>query len=316
MGMELTIRPLLERELSEADTIFRLAFGTFMGLPDPMTFGGDSDFVATRWRADPAASFAALQGDRLVGSNFAARWGSFGFFGPLTVRVELWDRGIARRLLDATMQRFDEWRTPYRGLFTFAQSAKHVSLYQRYGFYPRFLTPIMAKPLAAGVGAAPHSQQLSRLAPAEREAAVRECAAISGAIFEGLDLGVEIDAVQAQQLGDTVLSTGDGAVRGFAVCHVGPRTEAGSGVCYAKFAAVRPGADAGNDFEQLLAALESYAAERGATQVVAGVNTAREGAYRRMLARGYRTMMQGVAMHSPNEPLFNRPDAYVLDDWR
>lgn len=312
--MDISIRPLLERELREADTIFRLAFGTFVGLPDPMQFGGDCDYVATRWRSDPNASFAAVQGDRLLGSNFAARWGSFGFFGPLTVRVELWDRGVAKRLLDATMQRFDEWRTPYRGLFTFAQSAKHVGLYQRYGFYPRFLTAIMGKPVAAS--AAMRTERLSVLAPPARDAAVRECAAISDAIFAGLDVGIDIAAAQAQQLGDTVLSRRDGALRGFAVCHVGPGTEAGSGVCYAKFAAVQPGADAGEDFVHLLDAIESYAAERGAAQVVAGVNSAREGAYRRMLARGYRTMIQGVAMHSPNEPLFNRPDAYVLDDWR
>ena len=38
--MDIRIRPLEERELPEADRIIRLAFGTFMGLPDPTkTFG-------------------------------------------------------------------------------------------------------------------------------------------------------------------------------------------------------------------------------------------------------------------------------------
>ena len=40
--MEIDVRPLRETDLEQADRIFRLAFGTFIGLPDPSTFGGDS----------------------------------------------------------------------------------------------------------------------------------------------------------------------------------------------------------------------------------------------------------------------------------
>lgn len=43
---------------------------------------------------------------------------------------------------------------------------------------------------------------------------------------------------------------------------------------------------------------------------------ARQDACRRLAGRGYRTWLQGVAMQRPNEPGFNRPDAYVIDDWR
>ena len=35
VGTSVSIRPLKENELEEADRIFRLAFGTFLGLPDP-----------------------------------------------------------------------------------------------------------------------------------------------------------------------------------------------------------------------------------------------------------------------------------------
>jgi len=44
-----TIRPLRADDLETADRIFRLAFGTFVGLPDPMQFAGDSDWVRARW---------------------------------------------------------------------------------------------------------------------------------------------------------------------------------------------------------------------------------------------------------------------------
>ena len=74
--------------------------------------------------------------------------GSVGFFGPMTVRPDLQERGIAQALLAKTMEQFDDWGTRHVGLFTFAQSAKHVGLYQKYGFYARFLTAIMSSPVA------------------------------------------------------------------------------------------------------------------------------------------------------------------------
>lgn len=43
------IRQMEERDLHEADRIMRLTFGTCLGLPDPMAFMGDGDYVRTRW---------------------------------------------------------------------------------------------------------------------------------------------------------------------------------------------------------------------------------------------------------------------------
>ncbi len=83
---------------------------------------------------------AAREGDRLIGSNVATRWGSFGFFGSLTVLPEYWDRGVAQRLLETTMTIFERWGLRHTGLFTFPQSAKHVGLYQKFGYWPRYLT--------------------------------------------------------------------------------------------------------------------------------------------------------------------------------
>jgi len=313
--MDLTIKPLPERDLDAAERIFRLAFGTFVGLPDPLTFSGDCAYIRTRWLMDPSATFAAYEGDGLLGSNFASRWGSFGFFGPLSVQPALWDKGIAKRLLAATMERFDAWRLNHAGLFTFAQSAKHIGLYHHFGFYPRFLTAIMAKPVSATAVSRP-AERFSDLNADARTACISAARALTASIHDGLDLELEIRAVQAHGFGDTVLLVHEGVLHGFAVCHVGAGTEAGGGVCYVKFAAARPGAKAAADFEGLLDACERFAAGRGATELVAGMNTAREPAYRLLLARGFRTFIQGVAMQRPNEAGFNRPDVFVIDDWR
>ncbi|MGH7985915.1 MAG: hypothetical protein ACREQX_06470 [Candidatus Binataceae bacterium] len=51
--MQIRTRLLQERDLAEADRILRLAFGTFLGLPDLMTVFGDSDFAYTRYSSSP-----------------------------------------------------------------------------------------------------------------------------------------------------------------------------------------------------------------------------------------------------------------------
>lgn len=309
--MNIHVRPFREEDLDEADRIFRLAFGTFLGLADPIEFFGDADYVRTRWRSPACAAFAAEVDGKLVGSNFATRWGSFGFFGPLTVRPELWDRGIARRLLEPTMETFDSWKTTHRGLFTFPHSPKHHALYQKFGFYPRFLTAVVAKPVAAAA-ALRGVRRFAHAGARERQELLEQCREVTGSLYPGLDLTDEIRATEAGKLGETlVLESG-----GLAVCHVGKGTEAGSDTCYVKFGTVRTGPGAAREFEQLLDAFESFAAAGGAARLTAGVNLAHEGAYRSMLSRGFRTEIVGVAMQSGNQPGYNRPEVFAIDDWR
>src|ERR1044072_7860261 len=251
IALDITVRPLQENDLPAADHIMRVAFGTFLGLPDPTTFMGDASYVRTRWLADPTAAFAAEVDSELIGSNFATNWGSIGFFGPLTIRPDFWDRGVGKRLMEPVMELFRNWGTKHAGLFTFAHSPKHVGLYQKFGFWPRYLTAIMSKSVGRAEGASRWTG-FSEAAASEREGVLSACRELTDAVYEGLDVGHEIRAVAAQGLGDTILLWEDGRLSGLAVCHSGPGTEAGSGVCYIKFGAARPGANAAQDFRLLL----------------------------------------------------------------
>ena len=293
----------------------RLAFGTFIGLAEPLSFMGDADYVRTRWRADPGSAFAAVAGSEVIGSNFATNWGSVGFFGPLTIHPKLWEQGVGKLLVAAALDCFERWGTTQAGLYTFADSSKHVGLYRRFGFWPRFLTAIMTKPVAAAPPAIEYSLY-SALTTIEREAALAASAKMLDQIYAGLDVRVEMLSVAAQQLGDTVLLWDEAGLLGMAVCHIGAGSEAGSGSCYLKFAAVRPGAGATHSFVRLLQACEALAGQHGATRLVAGVNTARIEACSIMLEQGFRTARQGVAMHRDNEAGYNRAGVYLIDDWR
>ena len=58
-NIKINTRQLVESDLPEADRMFRLAFGTFLGLPDPMTFFSDVDYVKTRFLANPTSTLGA-----------------------------------------------------------------------------------------------------------------------------------------------------------------------------------------------------------------------------------------------------------------
>jgi len=312
---EVVVRPVLEGDLDSMDRIFRTAFGTFFGAREPESFFGDVDFVRTRWRADPAAAFAADLDGTVVGSNFVTNWGSVGFFGPLTVRPDCWDMGIAHQLMAATMELFASWGTRHTGLFTFAHSPKHVGLYQRFGFWPRFLTAVMEAPVPAP-GRPVSYARFSELDERERSLSARAARELTGAVFDGLDVTREIEAVLDQSLGETVLIDNAAGLQAVGVCHIGPGTEAGSGVCYVKFGAARPGPNAARSFDELIDACQDLAATSGASVVQAGVSFGREHAYAALRERGFRTQFQGVSMHRPNEDGYDTAGSWVLDDWR
>jgi hypothetical protein len=190
-----------------------------------------------------------------------------------------------------------------------------VALYQKYGFWPRFLTAIMLKPVEKATGTGNWSKY-SDITENEQDAVLKACFELTSSIYDGLNVEREIRSVLKQKLGDTVLLWDDRGVAGLAVCHCGPGTEAGEGKCYIKFGAVRSGPVSALLFGRLLEACEALAASRGIARLEAGVSLARHEAYGMMLERGFRTEIQGVSMHRPNEPGYHRPGAYLIDDWR
>jgi hypothetical protein len=213
------------------------------------------------------------------------------------------------------MEQFAAWGTAHNGLFTFAQSAKHVALYQKFGFHARFLTAIMTYG-ARQAGPVPGASRFSALSDAEKAAALAASREVTESLYPGLDLSEEIATVDAQLLGDTVLLEGNGGLAGFAICHYGPRSEAGQDLCFIKFGAVRATPAAEQDYGRLLDACEALAVSVGMPMLLAGANLARHEAYQFLVARGFRTAIQGVTMHQRNEAGYSRPGVYIIDDWR
>ena len=314
MSANLTIRAMRESDLGEADRVFRLAFGTWFQVPDPMRFRGDAGLFAPRLRAYPDGGIVAEQDGAIVALCFASRWGSLGVLGPLAVLPHLWRQGVARQMLGPTLDIFARWGCRAAGLFTFPWSATHVRLYQDFGFWPRHLITIVQKP----VGAAPAIEGALSLRnnPARRAALAAACQALAGSIYDGLDLRREIEGVLRPGMGDVVLLQADGGMTGFAICHNGKGSEGNSKNCYIKFGLVRSGNGAPQRMTQLIAACEAHAREQGLPVISTGANAGRHGTYRLLHELGFRMQLQGVTMHRPWVEAYDRPDIFALDDWR
>ena len=309
----ITIAPLTRDDLPAADRVFRLAFGTQYGLSDPLAFAPGSDMVRSRLDARHIRSFKASRSGELVGSAFLSLWGSLAVFGPLTVAPDAWGLGIGSRLLDACLELADDWDMRSVGLFTLPESPKHLHLYRKHGFGPGSLTALTEKRVApSGVPV----ETLGGLDPSARAAAIEGCRAVTGAVCDGLDLTGELECLADPGVGDVVIRREEGRIAALALCHVGAGSEAVSGSCFVKFAAVRPGAGGLDLLDDLLDVCETFAAERGATRLEVGVSLRRRAAAARLAARGHRTFRHGVAMHRPPGASDASTVELVLDDWR
>ncbi len=159
------------------------------------------------------------------------------------------------------LERLSKLEIQYTGLFTFAQSPKHIYLYQKYDFWPRFLTSMMTKIITdkknnekrlelSQKHESQHEVRFSEIQKDVKSLILQDCKYLTNGIFPGLDLQKEMLAVDGQKLGDTILlydPTGSKLI-GIAICHYGKGTEAGSNVCYIKFAAISTNSNSHSTF--------------------------------------------------------------------
>ena len=205
----------------------RLAFGTYLSVPQPTANPLNRKMIGHRFQNDPENVLAACFGDELVGLNVLTVWGSFAFFGPLAVRPDVWDSNIGSRLVKEALEVFARRGVKQLGLFTFPDSPKHLGLYHKFGFCSRFLTPLMDKKPSSSKEKVDF-QTFSELNPSERRIALDELRSLSGELFPGLDLSEEITMTDKMRLGDTLIITEKSSrPAGFAICQSGPGTEAG-----------------------------------------------------------------------------------------
>lgn len=320
-GGPFAIRGLRPNEADEADKLFRMAFGTFLGLPDPLAFRPGASIFAHRLAMYPEGVFALEQDGRLVGAAVANRWGKVGVVGPVVVAPSHWKHGVGRVLIDHVLERLAEWGCSAMRLATFPHSTGHIRLYQGYGFWPAFLSASMVLPCDAFT---PDSalrsrvELLSQLSAENASRRLRACAELAGNAEPGLDLTSECQLMRAGAAGEVLLLTSERGLDGFAVCAAGNGTEGGDGNCMIKAAvATAPPASADVALTDLVKAACGYASDRGLSKLMLTLNTRDLDTYKAMLALGFVTATHQIIMDRPPRPTDRpRPACHVLLDLR
>ncbi len=316
---DIVIRHMTEEDIQEAGRIIRLAFGTFRGKEDPENYRADSRYAYPRYNADPSASFVAELNGKVIGSNFGLRWGSVGIFGPLTIHPDFWDKGIGSKLMESVVECFEKWGVTHSGAMTFANSPKHINLYRKFGYHPRFLIPVMSKKIDPISNPSNSKYTWTKYSEfkVSHDKYLDECSKVTNTVYSGLDLQLEIKAVDKMNLGDTVILIDENKeIVGFAVCHCGINTEAGDGKCYVKFGAVKTNLDSQSNFVNLLNGCQEFAISKGLSTLVAGTSMGRYSVYQSILDQNFSIDFLGVSLHQPNNDAYNVTDSYVIDDWR
>ena len=157
--------------------------------------------------------------------------------GPVAVLPNYQNQDIGQQLVAACQGFFDENKATMQGLVTYPSSAKHLSFYGRFGYRPRGLVTINAKPLdrreivqavkAVKPGLA--VRRYSSLEEAKKKATLLKLHRITNAVSRGLDVGKEVEIVDGLALGDTLLLEKGREVIGFAVYHMPGVSEAPQG---------------------------------------------------------------------------------------
>lgn len=304
------VRTAQEQDLERADAVLHAAFDAVTGRNGHL---GDADLLGSRWRTDRERVFVADLDGEVVGSNAVTVRGTTGWFGPLSVDPRVWGRGLAHPLVEEADKRLRLAGATRTGLFTFAGSPLHLSLYARHGYWPGALMLVLRREVPPGTSVEPDSY--AARTDQQRRELLGELAALTDAVEPGWDLTEEVVATSREGLGDTVVVHDVGGLAGAAVLQSGLGSDAPGGTCRVEAAVVRPGPGAGARMTLLLDAVDAVALRRDAGTVVVTVSAADEGCCRLLLARGHTVLAQGVAMHRGGAG-HHRAGAWVLDDWR
>jgi N-acetylglutamate synthase-like GNAT family acetyltransferase len=322
------IRRVRKGDLSKVRDVMEQAFGDFferqVGTRPRQVFGG-AQYVHHRWLMEPWGCFVAEEGDgKIVGAAVAVMWGTIGLVGPMAVLTNYQNQDIGQQLLTACQEFFDENKATLQGVCTYPYSAKHLILYQKFGYRPKGLVVITGKPLDrreivhATRNAKPGLaiRRYSTLEEAKKKQAMQKIRRMTNAFWRGMDLGKEVEIVDGLTLGDTLLLEKGREVIGFAVCHLPPNSEAPHGCAYVKFLAIDPRQRKPEHLHALLGAVEEMAGTAQLQRVVAPAYTYYWTAYQTLLERGYHVDFTMVRMKRGKQEDYEDPSDLVLDDWR
>lgn len=327
LSNDVVIRPMEDRDVDAADTTLRAAFNDLLG----QDLFGDMDYIRTRSKYNTAAFVAELN-DEIIGSHFTWSWGSFQGRGPMSISPKYQSMKVSNLLIDAVFQNISTNPSlRSSGLFTFPHSPKHLYLYGKKGYKPRYLTPVLMKTkteFVSNLKSEKYEYGLvdDKININQTDDIIKKCKKLTNDVHDGLDLSIEINAVLDLGLGFIVFVRNkmnhNDDIDGFAVVHYGKGTEAGSNKSFIKFAVSKDE----TSFQELLNTIEKCVIDIGDIDVITGgMNLGRSKAFDIMFNKcKYKySPLIGVALERNSDQFindeyqgYNKSDVFIIDDWR
>lgn len=250
------------------------------------------------------------QAGEVVAFNMVHRSGTEGWMGPLAVRPDRQGGGLGRAVVSAGVRWLQGQGAVTIGLETMPRTVDNIGFYSRLGFVPGHLTITVARDLGRRGGAAG-----DQLQPGPGAAAgIAECAALSRALGRGADFTREIALTLDLELGGVSLVRDDGgALAGFALWHTAPLA---LGRSEDELRVLKLVARDEATFARVMEAVEGAAQRTRARRVAVRCQTAFGGAYRALVAAGYRVHWTDLRMVVHGHPEPAPPvGAVVFSNW-
>ncbi|NHJ04343.1 MAG: GNAT family N-acetyltransferase [Candidatus Heimdallarchaeota archaeon] len=179
---------------------------------------------------EPKGCFVALDKKKIVGAIFTHVWGKMGWIGTFGVIPEYQSRGIGKDLMIKAINYLDKERYVTKlALETMADSADNIGLYSKLGFKPAFQTMHLTKPI---LFTKEKQKQLDILLQTKsieldyyskeqnRKDSLTRIRWLSSKIENGLDFTSEINLIDENNFGDTILLKQDGFIIALATCRI------------------------------------------------------------------------------------------------
>jgi hypothetical protein len=291
------VRRVRKGDLSRVKDVLEHTFGDFLerqlGTRPRQAFAG-AQYVHHRWLMEPWGCFVAEEDNaKIVGAAL-------------------------------TQEFFDENKTTLQGVMTYPTSPKHLALYHKFGYEPKYLTALMHRQLDRG---APRpatklakgpltARRFSTLEETKKKASLARFHKITNGICRGMDLAKEIEIVDGLALGDTLLLERGRDLIGFAIVHTPGVSEAPTGALYVKYMAIEPAQKRVEHLEQFVAAVEDFGHDLGVQRVILPVYLRYWLAYSTLVRCGYQTDFTMLRMQKGKQEDYEDPTHLVLDDWR
>jgi GNAT superfamily N-acetyltransferase len=322
------VRRVRKGDLSRVKDVLEHTFGDFLerqlGTRPRQAFGG-AQYVHHRWLMEPWGCYVAEEDNaKIVGAALAVCWGSVGLLGPVAVLTNYHNQTIGQQLIRATQEFFDENKTTLQGVMTYPTSPKHLALYHKFGYQPKYLTAVMHRQLDRGaprpatkLAKGPLTiRRFSTLEETKKKASLVRFHKITNGICRGMDLAKEVEIVDGLALGDTLLLERGRDLIGFAIVHTPGVSEAPTGALYVKYLAIDPPHRRVEHLEQFVAAVEDFGHDLGVQRVIVPVYLRYWLAYSTLVRCGYQTDFTMLRMQKGKQEDYEDPTHLVLDDWR